>query len=189
MLATVKESRVLAFRRHPPQIGMSTEHRRGILAFIVFMFDPGPVNRDRPGPDADRLLVARLAGTARRHARWREPTETETIAAAAGLRAIAGDRAGLLAEMAGIMLGASEGELGEPRSKAAAELCIAAGAGESPIPGWIQEGRRRVQSRPRPPLSKPPGAQAAGASVCSGAGVASSNARSSFFAFVTSRSP
>jgi hypothetical protein len=35
----------------------------------------------------------------------------------------------------------------------------------------------------------PPGAQAARASVSSGAGVVSSNARSSFFACVTSRSP
>jgi hypothetical protein len=55
--------------------------------------------------------------------------------------------------VAGIMIGASEGELDEPRSKGAAQLCIAAGADEAPIPGWIEEGRRRRENAGRPPFS------------------------------------
>jgi hypothetical protein len=78
-------------------------------------------------------------GVAKRHAPWREPTRDETDAAVPELREIAGDRPDLLAEVAGILLGASEGELDEPRSKAAASFCIAAGADESLIPGWIEE--------------------------------------------------
>lgn len=48
------------------------------------------------------------------------------------------------------MLGASEGRLDEPRARAAAQLCIAAGADESMIPQWIQEGRRRAELRRHP---------------------------------------
>jgi hypothetical protein len=55
-------------------------------------------------------------------------------------------------EVAGILLGASEGRLDEPRAGAAAQLCIAAGAEESMIPQWIEEGRRRAELR-RNPLS------------------------------------
>jgi hypothetical protein len=121
--------------------------------FIVSVFDAGLMARDRPGPDHDRLTVARLSAIAQRHARWRELTEAETAAAVAELRETAGDRSDLLAEVAGIMIGASEGELDEPRSKAAAQLCIAAGADEDPIPGWIEEGRRRRENAGRPPFS------------------------------------
>jgi hypothetical protein len=94
-------------------------------------------------------------GVAKRHADWREPRRDETDAAVAELREIAGDRPDLLAEVAGILLGASEGELDEPRSKAAASFCIAAGADESLIPAWIEEGRRRVAMRRKPPFSDP----------------------------------
>jgi hypothetical protein len=82
------------------------------------MFDPGLTAYDRPGPAPDRLLVARLAGVAKRDARWRKPTEPEIAAAATELREVAGDRADLLAEVAGILLGASEGRLDEPRARA-----------------------------------------------------------------------
>jgi hypothetical protein len=70
------------------------------------------------GLDLDRLIVARLTGTARRHAGWRQLTDAETAAAVIELREIAGGRADLLAETAGVMLGASEGGLDEPRAKA-----------------------------------------------------------------------
>jgi hypothetical protein len=73
---------------------------------------------DRPGPAPDRLLAARLDGVAKRHARWREPAEPEIAAAATGLREVAGNRADLLAEVAGILLGASEGRPDEPRARA-----------------------------------------------------------------------
>jgi hypothetical protein len=41
--------------------------------------------------------------------------------------------------------------LDEPRARAAAQLCIAAGADESMIPQWIEEGRRRAELRRNPP--------------------------------------
>jgi hypothetical protein len=110
---------------------------------------------DHRAAAADRLLTARLMGVAKRHARWREPTQDETDAAVPELREIAGDRPDLLAEVAGVLLGASEGELEELRSKAAASFCIAAGADETLILGWIEEGRRRVANRRKPPFSDP----------------------------------
>jgi hypothetical protein len=119
------------------------------------MFDHGVMARDRLGPDRDRLLVARLDGIAKRHAAWREPTEPEIAVAVAELREVAGDRPDLLAETAGILIGASEGRLDEPRSRAATQLCIAAGADESLIAGWIEEGRRRAEARRMPPFSRP----------------------------------
>ena len=115
------------------------------------MFDYGLMAPDRPVPAPDRLLVARLDGVAKRHARWRKPTEPEIATAATELREVAGNRADLLAEVAGILLGASEGRLDEPRARAAAQLRIAAGADESMIPQWIEEGRRRAELRRHPP--------------------------------------
>jgi hypothetical protein len=112
---------------------------------------------NRRASEADRLLTARLMGVAKRHAHWREPTQDETDAAVAELREVAGDRPDLLAEVAGTLLGASEGEPHEPRSKAAAGFCTAAGADESLIPGWVEEGRRRVAIRRKPPFSDPAG--------------------------------
>jgi hypothetical protein len=108
---------------------------------------------DHRAPDHDRLLVARISGIAKRHASWWEPTENEIAAAVGGLRDVAGDRPDLLAEGAGIQLGFYAGGLDEPRAKAAAQLLIAAGADESLIPGWIDEGRRRAEIRHRPPFS------------------------------------
>ena len=113
--------------------------------------------QDRPGPSGDRLLVARLTGVAKRHAHWRELTAAESVAAVAELRAIAGDRADLLAEVAGILLGASEGELDGQRSRAAAHLLIAAGADEALVPQWIAEGRRRAGTARLPPSAGPGG--------------------------------
>jgi len=99
--------------------------------------------------------VARISGIARRHASWRAPTGNEIAAAVAELGEVAGGRSDLLAEEAGIQLGFYEGGLDEPRVKAAAQLLIAAGAGESLIPGWIDEGRRRAEIRHRPAVSNP----------------------------------
>jgi hypothetical protein len=47
------------------------------------------------------MLVAEIFGEARHHARWRPLTEAEETAAVAGLRALAGGRGDLLAEVAG----------------------------------------------------------------------------------------
>ena len=66
-------------------------------------------------------------GEARHRARWRELGSDEA-AAVAELRALAGGGADLLAEVAGILEGASEGELDEPFAHCAAQLCRQAGA-------------------------------------------------------------
>ena len=115
------------------------------------MFDPGEMYQDRSGADADRIVVAQLTGEARHRARWHPLTQDEEAAALAELRALAGDRADLLAEVAGIFEGTSEGEPDEPLARSAARLCRMAGAGA--IPGWIQEGRRRSANARHPPFS------------------------------------
>jgi len=62
-----------------------------------------------------------------------------------------------VAEVAGLALGTSEskGEEYRVRAQAVAELCCLAGADEPLIPGWIDEGRRRVNVRRKPPFSDP----------------------------------
>jgi hypothetical protein len=123
------------------------------LAYNVSVFDPGIVNQDRPGADPDRLLVREITGEARHRARWRPLTEEEEAAALAELRALAGGRADLLAQVAGIFEGTSEGEPDEPLARSAARLCRMAGADTDAIPGWIEEGRRRAANARRPPFS------------------------------------
>jgi hypothetical protein len=104
-------------------------------------------------PQADRLLVAEIWGEARRRARWRELSSDEETAAVAELRELAGGRADLLAEVAGILEGASEGELDEQLARQAAMLCRKAGADPEAIPAWIEEGRRRRAAASMPPAS------------------------------------
>ncbi len=114
------------------------------------------MNQDRPGPGRDRLLVAEITGEARRGAKWRPLTGEEEAAALAELRALAGGRADLLAEVAGIFEGTSEGELDEPLARSAARLCRKAGADEALIPYWVAEGRRRAEAARLPPFSGQP---------------------------------
>ena len=104
-------------------------------------------------PQADRILIAQLTGEARHHAKWRGLTEAEHAAAVRELRELAAGRADLLAEVAGIFEGASEGELDEPRARQAAQLCRDAGADADMIPAWIEEGRRRRAAAGLPPFS------------------------------------
>ena len=91
-------------------------------------------------PQADRILVAQLHGEAIHHARWHELSGDEEATAVAALAELAGGRADLLAEVAGILEGAHEGEMDEPRARQAAELCLKAGADPEAIPAWIEEG-------------------------------------------------
>ena len=79
-------------------------------------------------PQADRILVAKISGEARHHAKWRELTADEEAAAVAALRGLAGGRADLRAEVCGVTERASEGELHEPPARQAAELCRKTGA-------------------------------------------------------------
>jgi hypothetical protein len=104
-------------------------------------------------PTSDRILIARLTGTARRLAGWDGPAEDEEAAAVADLRELAAGRADLLAEVAGVEEGFSEGELDEPLARHAAALCRKAGADPEAIPEWIAEGRRRRAAARMPPPS------------------------------------
>jgi len=106
-------------------------------------------------PECDRLLVLEIRGQAGLHARWRELTADEHAAAVAALREVAAGRADLLAQAAGIMFGASEGQLDEPLMRQAAQLCRDAGADVALIPAWIEEGRRRRTDALRPPSGAP----------------------------------
>ena len=78
----------------------------------------------------------------------------------AEIAALAGGRADLLAEVAGIFEGTSEGEPDETLARSAARLCRQAGVEAAAIPGWIEEGRRRRAAARRPPpsgrASRPP---------------------------------
>ena len=98
------------------------------------------------------MIVAELTGEAQRHARWEPPDEATTEAAVAELRKIAGGRTDLLAEVAGIFLGTSEGELHEPRARNAALFCRAAGADEALISQWVEIGRQRAAGARQPPF-------------------------------------
>jgi hypothetical protein len=71
----------------------------------------------------------------------------------AELRELAAGRADLLAEVAGIFEGSSEGALNEPLKRQAAGLCRKAGADPEAIPAWIEEGRRRAENARQPPFS------------------------------------
>jgi hypothetical protein len=109
------------------------------------------VNQDHFAPAADRLLVAQLTGTARHHAQWRDLTADEQAAAVTELRDLAAGRADLLAQVAGIFEGASEGRPDEPLARQAAALCRLAGADAALIPQWAAEGRRRARAARQPP--------------------------------------
>ena len=113
--------------------------------------------RDRPGADSDRLTAAALSGAALRHARWGGLTEAQKAAGAAELQEIAGSRSDLLAQTAGLALGASEGkgQEYELRGQAVAKVCGLAGADEDLIPRWVEEGRRRAEAARLPPFSRP----------------------------------
>jgi hypothetical protein len=116
-------------------------------------------------PTADRILISQLHGEAKHHARWRELTEAEHEAAVGELRKLAGGRADLLAHVAGILLGFTEGEFDEPLARQAAGLCREAGADLEAIPAWVDVGRERRAAANRmpfsgglrPPVQPPPG--------------------------------
>ena len=71
----------------------------------------------------------------------------------AAVSELAGGRADLLAEVAGVLEGTSEGEMDEPLARQAAMLCRKAGADPDAIPGWIETGRERTANAGRPPFS------------------------------------
>jgi ParB-like chromosome segregation protein Spo0J len=90
-------------------------------------------------------------GAVRHLAKWRDLAEH--AAAVGELRELAAGRTDLLAEVAGIVEGASEAKLDEPRARQAAGLCRKAGADPEAILAWIEEGRRRRAVARMPPFS------------------------------------
>src|SRR5215467_750187 len=98
----------------------------------------------------DRALLAETTGEAARHAGGQTLSGAEQQEAAATLSQVAQGRADLLAESAGLAIGAHEGGQDEARHLQAAQLCIDAGADLSLIPQWVEEGRRRAGGNPSP---------------------------------------
>jgi hypothetical protein len=96
--------------------------------------------------DADRILAARITGTATRYARGRPLTDVEEAEALIRVTELAAGRTDLLAQVAGLAIGFSGGTPDEPRQRQVAELLIKAGADQELIPGWIEEGCRRAQA-------------------------------------------
>ena len=94
-------------------------------------------------PPADLTVIARLAGTARRHARRAALTPDQHHAAVTELADIAAGRADLLAQCAGLAVGTHAGGPDEELYLRAAQLCIDAGADQSQIPRWTREGHRQ----------------------------------------------
>lgn len=97
---------------------------------------------DHPHP-TDHAVIAQLAGTSRRHARRTALTPDQHHAAVTELADIAAGRADLLAQCAGLAVGAHAGEPDEALYLRAAQLCIDAGADQSQIPRWTREAHRR----------------------------------------------
>jgi hypothetical protein len=94
----------------------------------------------RRKPDPDRILCARLSGTAVRLARSGGPIDE----AVADLRELAGGRADLLAEEAGLMAGTWSVWIGTGDYLLAAGLLVMAGADHDLIGGWVAVGRERA---------------------------------------------
>jgi hypothetical protein len=94
----------------------------------------------RRKPDPDRILCARLSGSAVRLARAGGPIEQ----AVAELRALAGGRGDLLAETAGVMAGAWSVRVETGDYLVAVGLLVLAGADHSQIADWIEVGRERA---------------------------------------------
>lgn len=94
----------------------------------------------RKGPKPDRLIIASVHGIVARHVQQ----AGECLNAAQRAAAVAEiqhetTRPDLLAEVAGIMLGARG-------DRVAHDLLVEAGADETLIPAWAEEGERRARA-------------------------------------------
>ena len=103
-------------------------------------------------PQADRILVAQLTGTAQHYAEWRELTGAGHEVAVAGLRELAAGRADLLAKVAGTLEASPRGSCanrmrGKPRSCAVTPERI-----PDQVPAWIEIGRQRAARARQPPF-------------------------------------
>ena len=98
----------------------------------------------RRRPDPDRILCARLSGTAIRLARAGGSIDD----AAEVLHELAHGRGDLLAQEAGVMAGAWTVWVGTADHLLAAGLLVLAGADHDEIASWVEVGRARA-STPR----------------------------------------
>ena len=108
-----------------------------------------------PPPDPARLVFAELYGTVRHHVRLDPAEDSPRDVALAAVAEIVGgrdDRRALLAEAAGVMLGAARWEEERDRAGRSAALLEAAGADVSLIPEWVEEGKRRAERAALPPF-------------------------------------
>jgi hypothetical protein len=103
--------------------------------------------------ESDRILLARISGTASRLACVREWSPEIEAAAVSVLREMAGGRADLLAEEAGLRFGTGEGRMDEEWCRRRAALCVAAGADKSQIESWIEVGRERARAAKKRPYT------------------------------------
>ena len=94
----------------------------------------------------DRMIAAKIAGTAMRYARPSALSSGQEQAAIIELAETAADRTDLLAQWAGLAIGLHEGDYEEACYLRAAQLCIRAGADTGLIARWITEGQRRAQA-------------------------------------------
>jgi hypothetical protein len=93
---------------------------------------------------SDDTIVARIVGAAAGHARRAVLSEAGHLAAVTEIAGLAGGRADLLAQSAGIAAGFHGGRADEARYLRAAQLCIEAGADTGQVHRWAEEGRRRA---------------------------------------------
>jgi hypothetical protein len=96
----------------------------------------------RRKPDPDRILCAMLSGDAVRLARAGGPIDE----AVAELRALADGRGDLLAEEAGVMVGAWSARVDTGDRLLAAGLLVLAGADHGLMGRWVDVGRERVMT-------------------------------------------
>ena len=105
-----------------------------------------------PPPDPARIALAQIQGCARHYARHGRVSKEEALAELGEILEGRGDGPQLLAEAAGILLGGCRQPEERPAAEKAAALCVKAGADVSLIPGWVAEGKRRVERAGLPPF-------------------------------------
>jgi hypothetical protein len=104
---------------------------------------------------ATRILLARLHGTVHYHVRLNPAQDAPRDVALAAVAELVGeraDRAALLAETAGVMLGTARWPEDADQAERSAELLKAAGADQDLIPQWVAEGQRRAARAALPPF-------------------------------------
>ena len=102
---------------------------------------------------AGQILSAKIAAVARRNTRRGVIEDLDS--AVAELPEVAGERADLLAEHAGLALGRAEAvdDTIAPQYRAEAELYVAAGADPAKLGPWIGVGRQRAEAAKQIPYT------------------------------------